>query len=152
MKFLADAMVGRLARWLRFLGIDTAYEPSGDPHRLLDLARREGRTVLTRNTLFLKMKTDVPVCVLDTEKTPLQVRRVVDRFGLRDELRPFTRCAECNTALERVSKEEARGKVPFYTFRTKDRFARCPACGRFYWAGEHASRIDAHIREILGGS
>jgi hypothetical protein len=150
MRFLADAMVGRLARWLRFLGFDAAYEDSGDPARLIERAREEDRTILTRNTLFLKMKTDVPFFFLDTELTRLQVREVIDRFDLRDRIRPFTRCAECNRELEPVDREDARGHVPFYVFRTREHFSRCPGCGRYYWSGEHREKLERRIREMLG--
>jgi uncharacterized protein with PIN domain len=149
MKFVADAMVGRLARWLRFLGFDARYEPSGDPGRMVEVAREESRTILTRNTLFLRMRTDVPVLFLDSEKTLLQVRQVVEHFELRDRIRPFTRCAECNVELEEVEKETARGKVPFYVFRTKQRFSRCPNCDRYYWGGEHKEKMEKRIKEIL---
>jgi uncharacterized protein with PIN domain len=149
MKFIADAMVGRLARWLRFLGFDARYEPSGDSSRLVEWARAETRTILTRNTLFLRMKTDVPVLFLDSEKTLQQVRQVIEHLGLRDHIRPFTRCAECNVELEEVEKERARGKVPFYVFRTKQRFSCCPKCNRYYWGGEHKEKMEKRIKEIL---
>jgi uncharacterized protein with PIN domain len=152
MRFLADAMVGRLSRWLRFLGFDARYEPSGDSHTLIEIARDEDRTILTRNKVFLGMRTDVPVLFLDSEKTLLQIRQVVDQLGLRDRIRPFSRCAECNVELEGIEKEDVRGEVPFYVFSTKTSFSRCPACGRYYWSGEHREKMEKRISEILGGN
>lgn len=49
MRFAADRMLGKLAKWLRFLGYDTTY--SNDLSEDEYLAQvNEGRILLTRNT------------------------------------------------------------------------------------------------------
>lgn len=48
-RFLADAMLGRLARWLRTLGFDTRYDPAIHDPELVALAAAEGCVLLTRD-------------------------------------------------------------------------------------------------------
>ncbi len=56
MKFLADNMLGSLARWLRFLGFDTAYPDVLTDKDLKELARQENRVLLTRDKELSKAK------------------------------------------------------------------------------------------------
>ena len=46
-RFVADAMLGSLARKLRVFGFDASYYRSGDDRGLLEIAKKEGRVILT---------------------------------------------------------------------------------------------------------
>src|SRR5919198_5333893 len=48
-RFVADVMLGKLARWLRALGYDTLYFRDAPDARLLGIALRERRQLLTRD-------------------------------------------------------------------------------------------------------
>ena len=48
-RFFADAMLGRLARWLRIAGFDTRHDPHVEDADLEALALEEGRAILTRD-------------------------------------------------------------------------------------------------------
>ncbi len=146
-------MAGKLARWLRMLGFDAAYEKSGNIEKIVEIALREKRIILTRNMRFKKVSIPegVTVFFLSSEKTPLQVREVISEFGLIDKIAPFTRCIECNVPLEKVlDKEEVRLKVPYFVFQTHDEFSRCPVCGRIYWKGTHTEAMTRRMLTILG--
>jgi uncharacterized protein with PIN domain len=82
--------------------------------------------------------------------TEEQLADVLDRF--RPALRPLTRCTACGGELEQVAKESVADSLPEGTRRTYDDFARCPACGRVYWAGAHHHRIQALVRRAQQGS
>lgn len=47
--FFADAMLGRLAHWLRILGYDTAYDKIISDEALIERTLREDRWLLTRD-------------------------------------------------------------------------------------------------------
>ncbi len=47
--FFADAMLGKLARWLRILGYDTAYERDVSDEELIERVGHEKRWLLTRD-------------------------------------------------------------------------------------------------------
>jgi len=53
-RFFVDVHLGRLARHLRLLGFDTAYERDCDDAHLATTAAAEGRIVLTRDAGLLK--------------------------------------------------------------------------------------------------
>ncbi|RKY99538.1 MAG: hypothetical protein DRQ10_06010 [Candidatus Hydrothermota bacterium] len=152
-KFLVDSMAGKLARRLRMLGFDAEYERTGNIQRLIARAKDEDRIILTRNLRFKKVHIPkgVRVVFLRSELTPIQVRQVIDEFGLREHIRPFTRCVECNEPLVEIKdKEEVRGKVPFYVFQTHEEFSMCPKCRRIYWKGTHVEAMRDMLSRILG--
>ena len=138
-RFLADSMLGTLAKWLRILGYDTTYQAQLDDNQLVRLARAEGRILLTRDTGFLKRK-GLRRLLIESEVLEEQLAQVLQAFGLHAD-NPFSRCPVCNTVLEDVPKYEAWGQVPPFVFHTQERFRLCPECNRFYWRGTHWQRM-----------
>lgn len=140
-RLLADAMLGRLARWLRLLGFDTAYDAS---IRDADLARRafeERRIVLTRDRAFPDEWRLPRVVVLRAETTQEQLRELGAVLPLRAAARPFSRCTRCNAELDEVAREAVAGSVPARVAAAQTRFLRCRDCGHVYWEGSHVARI-----------
>lgn len=139
LRFVADSMLGTLAKWLRILGYDTAYDAQLDDNQLVRLARAEGRILLTRDTGLRKRK-GLRCLFIGSEILEEQLAQVLQTFGLHVD-NPFSRCPVCNTALEDVPKYEAWGQVPPFVFQTQKRFNLCPECNRFYWRGTHWQRM-----------
>jgi uncharacterized protein with PIN domain len=54
MQLIADAMLGRLARWLRFLGFDVLYFPDISDSELVKIAREQDRRILARDTRLVR--------------------------------------------------------------------------------------------------
>jgi uncharacterized protein with PIN domain len=148
-RFIADAMLGRLARWLRMLGCDTAFDASiTDP----ELARRgieEERTILTRDRRFREEWRVPRLLVLETEAPLEQLREVARAFDLDSRSRLFTRCNRCNAPLASVGRAEVAGRIPERVLRERERFALCPSCGRVYWEGSHTVRMRRLLRQAL---
>lgn len=148
-RFFADAMLGRLARWLRILGYDTRYEAHVEDAALVQRAVQEERVILTRDRA-LPEEFRVPALVLvEAERPEDQLRELVTRFGLDTEGRLFTRCSRCNGGLEPAPRHLIAEQVPPRVLRDHDRFKRCPGCGRVYWEGSHADRIRLALRRVL---
>ena len=141
--FIADAMLGRLARWLRILGYDTLYDVSLDDPQLVRIARAQDRILLTRD-LGLARRRNVRLIVLESETLEGQLAHLRRELGI-SALAPFTRCPVCNERLEPVTTDRAWGQVPSYVFATQDAFRLCPNCNRFYWRGTHWDRM----REVM---
>ncbi|MCD6291602.1 MAG: Mut7-C RNAse domain-containing protein [Anaerolineae bacterium] len=148
-RFLADAMLGSLARWLRLLGCDTALAPSeASDLELVRWARSEDRVILTRDTELARRR-GVRVIHIESMDLSEQLRQVVAQFEIKPE-RIGTRCLACNQLLEPLTREEARGRVPPYVWETHERFRHCPGCGRVYWAGTHWNRMRVRLVAMLG--
>jgi uncharacterized protein len=145
-RFLVDAMLGSLAKWLRILGYDTLYDSSFDDHRLARLARSEDRLLLTRDTGLVCQRGFRSLWVV-SERLTDQLAQVIRECALRIN-RPFSRCPVCNDPLEVVPKDEAWGQVPPFVFQTQDQFSLCPKCNRFYWRGTHWQQMVARVTQV----
>lgn len=145
-RFLADVMLGRLARWLRALGFDTRYESTLDDAALAALAQREGRVLLTRD-VELTRRRNVRAFLIQDDKLVLQLRQIVAAFALRDTA-AFSRCLECNVELVQVSRETIVARVPRYVWQTQERFFQCPHCSKVYWRGTHWARMQQLLRKV----
>jgi uncharacterized protein with PIN domain len=142
-RLLADAMLGALARWMRVLDVDTAYDPALDDSALVSRAVDEGRVLLSRDRRLLERRLARPHLLIRSDQVEQQVRQVLADLNLRpDPARLFCRCLRCNLPLDPMAAEEARAVVPPYVARTVEVFHRCPGCRRIYWRGTHVGRME----------
>lgn len=143
-RFIADSMLGSLARWLRMLGYDTAYEKDLDDERIAKIATEQNRHIITRDKDLAKRPDSV---LVESEDLEAQLKAVSERFKLAfDESR--IRCSACNGALADLPKEEARGVVPEGAFAENNAFWKCGACGKVYWRGSHWLGIMDRFRKL----
>ncbi|MCX7757675.1 MAG: Mut7-C RNAse domain-containing protein [candidate division WOR-3 bacterium] len=138
-KFLADFMLGKLARELRILGFDTeylAYDKLTDktPFGALKIAQNENRILLTRNK---KLKNSPQVFFIESEIVQEQVIQVLTHFKLHKDIKLGSRCLICNSLLNPIPKETVKGRVPYYIYKTQNEFVFCARCQKIYWAGSH---------------
>ncbi len=146
-RFIADKTVGRLAKWLRLLGYDCALQKEDDVERLFAQARDESRVILTKNTRRHTRRGIPTHLVLASSDSMEQLRQVIDTFQLTiGDDRMLTICSVCNTPVEPLTAEQARGLVPPYVFATQREYSRCPNCGRVYWAGTHRAKMLARLQ------
>ena len=145
MKLLCDHMLGSLARWLRFMGYDTAYpEPTSD-RDLIDLARREERILLTRDKeLAGRVREAVGIRSGDLEE---QIREVAAVLPLR-LIDPLSRCSLCNSVLLPVSRDAIEELVPVGVRSRHEEFWRCPSCQRVYWQGSHWDKMVERLNHL----
>ena len=147
-RFIADAMLGRLSRWLRLLGFDTLYYSDIKDSDLMKLAVQEGRCLLTRDTHFLHIRNFRNFLMVHSDDPIEQVMEVLNSFNL-NEFKPG-RCARCNGVLDPVARrEEVRYMVPEYVFLHYGSFLRCGVCGSVYWEGTHLKRFRTMLNPVL---
>jgi len=145
MKFLLTRGLGRLSRWLRILGFDARYEPSGSKAFCMLEALKEERVVVTRNMRFGR-RHGGSVIFLHSNDLRGQIRELRDQLDLTvDHGRFFSRCILCNEPLAAIQKAAAEKQVPPYVFETVDAFRRCPVCRRIYWKGTHWENVEEII-------
>ena len=141
-RLVADAMLGRLARWLRLIGYDTQYWRTGSDAALISFARAEGLLIITRDHQ-LAGRHGVRALLEEAEELEQQIEEV--RAALGGQPLPFTRCPECNGLLVDLVHAAARDLVPPFVWRTQSAFRRCPECGRIYWKGTHWPALWARL-------
>lgn len=149
---MVDINVGRLARWLRAMGYDAALFTRQDDSDLVRTALKEGRIVLTKDGGIARRRVattgQLRLLHLRSDSVPEQLRQVVAAFSLNPTHHPFSLCLECNRPLEERGKEEVKGLVPPYVFRTQQEFSQCPSCGRIYWQGTHWEAMRRKLRDL----
>lgn len=134
-RFVADVMLGKLARWLRILGYDTLYDSQAGDHELVRRARAEDRILLTRDR-DLSRRRGVRCVFVDDEDVEAQLVQVVHELAL-STAGAFSRCVVCNGVLESVDKKDICHRVPPYVYRTQERFSQCARCQRVFWPATH---------------
>lgn len=148
-RFSADSMLARLARWLRLLGFDCAYDGGINDAELVRRAVEEKRVVLTRDRK-LKNEWWVPnIYVVEAEGLRDQLREVVRRFDLARSIAVLSRCNECDQPIRPVAAAEIRDRVPPHVLELHHDFSTCPRCGRVFWEGTHAARIRHVVDDLL---
>ena len=146
-RLLADAMLGRLARWLRILGYDAEYFP-GEDDDLLRRALHEGRVLLTRDTHLLQRRPLPPHLFIQSDHVMEQLRQVIAALRLDPAAPRVHRCPCCNVALESRDKAEVLGLVPEFVWSHHQAFWACPRCQRIYWPGTHWRRMEEVIKAL----
>lgn len=148
-RFIADSMIGRLARMLRLLGYDTLYQPGLKPAGLAEPAGREDRIILTRGDTHLRFPGATNVFSVRSEYAREQLREVVAEFSLDPKSGLWTRCTICNGAISPARKDEIKDLVKPKVFEIYSEFYRCTGCGRVYWHGSHVERILKNLSTVL---
>jgi len=149
MKFLVDRMLGKLAKKLRMLGYDTIYYRGNDANQLIQMARHEGRVILTRNTKLIPKKSEDRIIRVKEDHPFFQLKDLIQQGHIvLHEGNFFARCLICNTLLEDISREEAEGNVPDFIFHQQREFFRCPQCQRIYWPGTHQENMQRRVEEL----
>lgn len=149
MKFVVDCMLGKLAKWLKILGFDALFFSKIADDDLLAEAAKGSRVLLTKDTGLIQKARNVEALFLESEEWPEQVRQVLTHFDLRQQVKPHTRCIDCNVALKDLSKENAKNLVSPFVFEHADAFALCPGCSKVFWRGSHFKDMEAQIEQIL---
>lgn len=150
-RFIADSMLGRLARWLRILGYDTAYETVITDEALVERAVQDQRWLLTRDRRLAirKLIRDRHTLII-SDHLDEQLRQLRDELQLPLDLsvdRGY-RCAACNQRLVVIPREEAVSKVPPLVTEQHHRFMQCRCCGRVYWPGIHWTNIRQQLTQL----
>ena len=151
MKFIADIMVGKLAKYLRMAGYDVLYENTATDDEIMKIALKTGRTVLTRDSLMITRKEFVKGMIkyllIRDDKLKKQLEQVQSEFNF--SLKPnLIRCVECNYRLAEVKKEDVKNKVPPYVYKTQQNFMYCKKCDKYYWRGTHYHNIKNAFLDI----
>jgi len=148
-RFVADVMLGRLAKWLRISGFDILYSNRYTDDELIAISREEKRILLSRDTRLLIRKPVNSFIFLESDRIQDQIRQVFQAIRTTTFPAPLTRCLLCNEILDLIPRAEIREVVPRYVFENQRQFKMCPRCGKVYWPGTHRQSVTRILATLL---
>jgi len=148
-KFILDSNLGRLARYLRLLGLDSLYRNDYQDAEVARIASEQQRTVLTRDRTLLQRRIITHGYFVRAQQPRAQVREVLARLDLYRLVAPFTRCTRCNGELQAVDKQAISARLEPKTRMYYDDFRICNACGQIFWQGSHHTRMQRLVAALL---
>ncbi len=156
MKFIADRMLGRLARWLRLFGYDTIVikKQENEDEMLLELAEKEGRILISRDRTLVRkaMKKSIKAYLIQSSEIMEQLKEMRGEFNISFEPQ-MDRCTLCNSAIRKVKPGEmelVKGKEYVHpaTLESGTEFWLCDNCGQVYWLGTHWDNIRERVEKL----
>lgn len=150
-RFLLDVHLGRLAGYLRMLGIDTLYRNDYDDPTLADTSAAQNRILLTCDRKLLMRKKIKYGYLVRSRHPPEQVREVLQRYQLFDYRSKVARCLDCNGIIQSVSKAGVEDRLLPLTRQHYDDFYQCNSCHKIYWEGSHFKNIQQSIKDLKSG-
>ncbi len=146
MRFMCDAMLGKLARYLRALGLDAVYVRSASDMARYGMNGEASYFLTKRKFLGLSQGNLVYIKADNVIDQLKQIRTLILPYTSEKAL--MSRCTRCNTLLMDVGKDEVEGLIPEFVFHRYDSFKTCPSCKKIYWEGSHVEHMTEWIREL----
>ncbi|MHA2139874.1 MAG: Mut7-C RNAse domain-containing protein [Candidatus Thorarchaeota archaeon] len=152
-QFVVDAMLGKLALWLRLTGHDTIYSPDIHDNELLDIAESEKRILLTSDAKLHERAQEKKISVMLLRgNVDDRVARVFNEYNIQPHIDPrISRCSKCNGFLEEIEenqKEKIKELVHEQTYNHYDRFWHCSECQSVYFQGGQWENINEYMKRI----
>lgn len=151
-RFIIDVHLKTLAKRLRLLGFDSLYDQKFDDIELARISENQRRILLTRDRQLLMRKNVSRGLFIRNTKPALQLIEVAERLDLTAQLKPFTRCTECNGEIHPVSLDSVVDLLPRGVQSWCREFHRCGNCGKVYWKGSHYVTLTNYVESFLHGN
>jgi len=160
-KFLVDAMLGKLTRFLRIFGYDTVYandledfyhlSPVPD-EKLKEYAKKNNRIILTKDYEFYR-KLKEKTIYLEGEGVYNYLKQLQCKLNLEYSFKmENARCSICNSPLKLVKDKTSISKdILNETYRNYDEFYQCinSKCKKIFWKGTHIIDITRNLKRNL---
>jgi uncharacterized protein with PIN domain len=163
--FLADAMLGNIARKLRIFGFDTLYMAQAHDNEILKTGIKQDRVILTADKELFKriVKVGARGVLVSAGASELEdlvhilTENGITSIGMNGV---GSRCSVCNGHLEERTSDQVKNDdgcsnnnnndviVPDKVIACHKQFFQCIACGKIYWEGDHLKRIRALVRNL----
>jgi uncharacterized protein with PIN domain len=148
-RFVLDVHLGKLAKYLRLCGFDTFYRTDLNDREIINISLSEKRIILTHDIGLLKNNLVTHGYWIRSQFLDKQLKEVLQRFDLVNQILPFTRCMECNGLLTEVPKAVIYDRLLPLTRELFDNFRTCPGCNRIYWEGSHYENMRKYIDNVI---
>jgi len=149
-EFVADVHLGKLVKYLRFLGVDVLYNPSWDDDELIEISVSKKRILLTQDKGILKSKRVQYGFYIIHRDPKKQLVEFLNYFQI--DFKPFTRCSLCNNQLISITKQDLNNfkiHVPELIKQFYENYYYCQSCDKVYWEGTHYERLSSFFNQIF---
>jgi uncharacterized protein len=151
--FIADAMLGKIARKLRILGFDTIYIRDIEDNEILDLLFQTERILLTADKeLFYRSKKYNLLSIFLNKNTEIENLVTIFRYLNIKHINlnsNYYRCSICNNKLMLIENPDAiKKEIHQKIFANNKIFFICYECNKLYWCGTHIKKISLLIERI----
>ena len=161
--FLADAMLGNIARKLRIFGFDTIYLAHARDDEILKTGIEQDRVILTADRELFKRVVKVGargVLVSGGASELEDLIHILTKNGITSVGTSGigSRCSICNGPLEERTSDQVKNDhgsndhadidVPDKVISCHKQFFECTECGKIYWEGGHLKGIRS-LAQIL---
>ncbi len=144
---MTDRNLGKLTKWLRILGYDTACHAGNIDRSFLKGGAKEGRVVLTRRRDMAGRSFLGRMFIVCSDKVSDQLSEVIEEYSLKPDPEMFlTICLACNEKLEDIPNSDVKNRVPPYVFQTQKNFQICPQCEKIFWPGTHRDNVLLYLK------
>ena len=154
-RFVADSMLGNIARKLRIFGFDTLYLAHVEDSEVLKIGVEQDRVILTADREFFKriVKASAKGVLVDGSSELEDLVHILAKLGVRslDRTALGSRCPVCNGFLEETARAGVQNDLPKKVASSHNEFYRCASCGKLYWNGSHFARIKALVHNVNAG-
>jgi uncharacterized protein with PIN domain len=150
-RFIVDAMLGSLVRWLRLLGYDALYCEIQSDDEILE--KIGDRILLTRDReLTIRgQKRGFRVLNPGSGSIRAMLQRLEEELEIQFNPDPDrSLCPQCNAPLMRKNRFQVQDYVPQGSLSKHTTFWQCtnPQCAQVYWQGRHWTRIKKTLRQL----
>ena len=151
-RFFVDAMLGNIAKKLRVLGYDSKYFSDIDDEQLINEARKENRTIISKDGELVKKAEKLgmkPVFITKNDEIDQFLEIIYQtKLYISQIDGNSARCPKCNSITESIRKATVKEKVPVKVYETNDYFWKCKNCSKVYWEGTHIKNLQKFVSEI----
>jgi len=142
--FIADNMLGSLARWLRMIGYDCRYEKELSDDDMIKIALEEKRMILTRDKNLADRGKGLYVNSTSLDDQLTEVKTAFNINFHEDSMR----CSICNGRLFEVKAEDVKEQIPEKSLQQATSFWKCDGCQKIYWNGTHWNGIINRFKRL----
>jgi uncharacterized protein with PIN domain len=151
--FIVDAMLGKLATWLRITGHDAFYSTKVHDDELLRIALEQDRILLTSDAILFRRAEEAGIeSMLVRGSVDEEVSDVFLKYAITPKVDPSkSRCTKCNGVLTEINektKVQIRGLVPDQTYNHYTQFWLCKYCKSVFFQGGQWTNIEAYMVKI----
>lgn len=144
-RFLADAMLGSIARKLRIFGFDTLYLKHIDDEDVLKIGTTQNRIILTCDKELFKriVKVGARGTLLQSSSESENLVNTLCKYGIYSLSFESvnSRCSDCNGLLSRQKPDDINKYAHPEITKWYKEFFQCENCYKIYWEGSHVTRI-----------